>query len=359
MDKYKLWFASIKLSNHIKIKLLEELENEKNIYDYAFSMRDSNNKIIERLVQGFDENKLNSILKVMEKDNINAVTFNEIKYPKGLINIDDPPYILFYKGNIESLEDDSKKLSIVGSRKATHYGKNIVNIICKELKNYNVQVISGMAKGIDGIAHRAALDNNIYTCAILGSGVNVIYPKENYKLYEEILNRGGCIISEFLPNASPEKYNFPRRNRIISGISDLVLVIEAGERSGSLITASTALEQGRDVMAVPGSVFSTESKGCNKLIKEGAFVFTTIEDIINLLNLNIIRQENKKNHSNISKENDKIYTLLGENPIHIDDIARATNIDIKQLYGLLFEMQLKDEIYCLHGNYYAKVNKSI
>ena len=130
--------------------------------------------------------------------------------------------------------------------KATHYGKNIVNIICKELKNYNVQVISGMAKGIDGIAHRAALDNNIYTCAILGSGVNVIYPKENYKLYEEILNRGRMHYIRILPNASPEKYNFPRRNRIISGISDLVLVIEAGERSGSLITASTALEQGRE-----------------------------------------------------------------------------------------------------------------
>lgn len=359
MDKYKLWFASVELSDHIKIKLLEELGNEKNIYDYAFSMKGSNNKIIDKLLQGFDENKINSIYKTMERDKIHAVTFNEPKYPQKLINIDNSPYILFYKGDIERLEDDSKKLSIVGSRRATHYGKNIVDIICKELKNYDVQIISGMAKGIDGIAHRSSLDNDIYTCAILGSGVNVIYPKENFKLYEDILNRGGCVVSEFLPDKSPEKHNFPQRNRIISGMSDLILVIEAGERSGSLITASTALEQGRDVMAVPGSIFSMESKGCNKLIKEGAFVFTSTEDIINVLKLNIIRQENDKKIPKSSEKNDKIYNLLGENPIHIDDIVRSTNIDIKQLYGLLFEMQLKDEIYCLHGNYYAKVNKGI
>jgi DNA processing protein len=288
--------------------------------------------------------------------NINTITYNEELYPKKLKLLEDAPYTLFYKGNIEKL-NEHKNVSIIGSRKCTRYGIDVTSAIVKELSNYDVNVISGMARGIDTAAHKAAISNSGYTCAVLGCGIDIIYPKENKYIYNEIQNRG-CVISEFIPGTPPYAYNFPIRNRIISVLSDLVIVVEADIKSGSLITANLALEQGKDVMAVPGSLFSAQSKGTNKLIKDGAYPLTDVEDIFNLIGIDFNQCESINYRSELSI-NQKIFSVLSDSPMHIDDIIRRTNIDIKQLYGLLFEFQLKEEILCLSGNYYVRINNKI
>lgn len=358
-NKFKLWYTITQVPTEIKLELISELGSEEDVYNYMMFNKNINNRIVNKFLKYYDEYNLNKIKSICEESNIKFCTINSKEYPENLREINNPPYGLFYKGNITTLNKKSKKIAIVGSRKSSCYGKNIVQIISNELKEYDVQIISGLAKGIDGEAHKGAIKNNIYTCAVLGCGINIIYPKENEKLYYDILDKDGCIISEYEPLAGPEKFRFPLRNRIISGISDLIVVIEAGEKSGSLITANWALEQGKDVMAVPASVFLEGNKGTNKLIKDGAHVFTKIDDIIEVLGLEKIRHKNKKISIAYNEETDRIYSILTTEPMHIDDISRNTNVDIKQLYRLLFEMQLRKEIYCLNGNYYVKVEKSI
>jgi DNA processing protein len=361
MNILKLWFASTELSSIIKLKLLREFETIENIFHYIKTHNEpliENNTILNKLKKSYDLKKLEKVMDIMKSNDIAFVTVDEEQYPKELKNIEDPPYGLFYKGDI-SKYNNTLSVSIVGSRACSRYGIDVTKIITKELIENNVTIVSGMAKGIDAIAHKTAVDNNGYTVAVLGCGVDVIYPKENLKLYNDIISKGGCVLSEFVPGTRPLSMNFPIRNRIISGLSKLTIIAEAGEKSGTLITATKALEQGKDVIAVPGSIFSEESKGTNKLIKEGAHVFTEVDDIFYLLGI-VKNKNNKIINDNIkSSVCEELYGLIDSNPIHIDDIMRITNIDIKRLYGLLFEMQLKEEILCLSGNFYVRVNKSI
>lgn len=361
MNILKLWFASTELSSTIKLKLLNEFETVENIFQYIKTHNTTlieNNTILNKFKKSYDLKKLEKVMDIMRNDSINFVTIDEGRYPKGLKNIEDPPYGLFYKGDI-SKYNDTVSVSIVGSRACSRYGIDATKIITKALIENNITIVSGMAKGIDTIAHKTAVDSNGYTVAVLGCGVDVIYPRENLKLYNEIISKGGCVLSEFIPGTRPLSMNFPIRNRIISGLSNLTIIAEAGEKSGTLITATKALEQGKDVIAVPGSIFSEESKGTNKLIKEGAHVFTDIDDIFYLLGI-VKNKNNKIINDNIkSSVCEELYALIDSNPIHIDDIMRLTNIDIKRLYGLLFEMQLKEEILCLSGNFYVRINKSI
>ncbi len=223
------------------------------------------------------------------QDNIKIINYMEKEYPSQLRNYEDAPAVLFYKGNIEKV-NILKSAAIVGSRKCSIYGMKVTKIISETLADNNIMVVSGMAKGIDYYAHLYCIENKGFTTAILGSGIDVVYPKQNKKIYD-IISEDGCIISEFLPGTPPLSYNFPRRNRIISGLSDIVIVVEAGEKSGSLITTEIALEQGKDVVAVPGSIFSRESIGTNKIIKEGAYVFTTVEDILNYMGIEKIKNK--------------------------------------------------------------------
>ncbi|WP_404814391.1 DNA-processing protein DprA [Clostridium algoriphilum] len=285
------------------------------------------------------------------------MAYYEDAYPKKLKNYDDAPYTLFYKGNISPL-NKGYNISIVGSRKYSNYGKDVTKIICSDLCLNNINIISGMAKGIDTFAHESSLENQSYTCAVLGSGLDIVYPKQNLKVFNEIVEKG-AVISEFLPGTPPYAYNFPLRNRIISALSDIIIVVEAGEKSGSLITANLALEQGKDVMAVPGSIFSCESKGTNKLIKDGAYPLTCSGDIFDLMGIEMREQNKTIVKSDSSHVNKQVYSIINDSPLHINDIIRVTNIDIKQLYGVLFEMQIKNEILCLAGNYYVKVNYKI
>ncbi|ACR80342.1 DNA-processing protein DprA [Kosmotoga olearia] len=208
----------------------------------------------------------------------NFITFQDQQYPEKLKASLFPPPVLFYEGNPDILNEENS-LAIVGSRKATQYGLKLAESFSRELDNAGLCIISGLAVGIDGAAHRGSLQSTGKTVAVLGSGIDIVYPKSNRKLFSFITEHG-CIVSEFLPGTPPMKYNFPRRNRIIVGLSKAVLVVEATKRSGSLITARLALDNGRDVFAIPGDINKRSSEGTNWLIQNGAKLILSIEDIL-------------------------------------------------------------------------------
>ncbi len=214
---------------------------------------------------------------------IEEISIKNNKYPNQLKNIYDPPAKLYVLGNRFIL--NQRNFAIVGSRKATQYGKKIAMQISKELAENGLNVVSGLAIGIDSYAHLGCLQvkDAGKTIAVLGSGLDVIYPKENRKLAEQIINSGGCIISEYPIGSKIEKNNFPQRNRIISGLSEGILVVEASQKSGALITAEFGAEQGKEVFAVPGDINKEQSEGCNLLIKDGANVVTSSQDIIDII----------------------------------------------------------------------------
>lgn len=210
---------------------------------------------------------------------IEEINFTSEKYPKQLREIYNPPKKIYAIGNIEIL--NNLGIAIVGSRKATEYGKKVALKLSQDLSKNKIVIVSGLAKGIDSYAHIGTLNSkNGKTIAVLGSGIKEIYPKENIELARKIVKNGGCIISEYLPNDKPNKMNFPERNRIISGLSKGIVIVEASEKSGALITADFALEQGREVFAVPGDIYSNTSIGTNKLIQQGAKLVTECEDIL-------------------------------------------------------------------------------
>ncbi len=213
----------------------------------------------------------------LKKDGINWLTIFDKDYPKLLKEIYDPPIILYYRGEIK--KEDQKAIAIVGTRSITDYGKIVTRQFAKDLVLNNLTIISGLARGVDTQAHLAAIESGGRTIAVLGGGLNKIYPHENKGLAERIIKHG-AVISEFLPNDDPKPGNFPARNRIISGLSRAVLVTEAAEKSGSLITAKLALEQGRDVFAIPGPITSELSKGPIDLIRAGAIPVTNTQEIL-------------------------------------------------------------------------------
>jgi DNA processing protein len=216
-------------------------------------------------------------LSCLEKNGIRPVSFEEAEYPENLKRIPDPPPVLFVKGDI--LDGDSRSLAVIGSRKASAYGTAVCERVVKDLVAAGLCVVSGMARGIDAVAHWACLENGGRTLAVLGTGLDVPYPKQNLGLFQKVPLQG-ALISEFLPGTLARPEHFPRRNRIISGLALGVLVVEASERSGTMITVRTALEQGREVFAVPGDIRSPQSRGTHRLIKQGAKLVAGVEDIL-------------------------------------------------------------------------------
>ena len=351
MDKYKIWFISLKISDSSKIKLIEKYNNEENIYNNI------DNIVKEKLLyknffmqlsvkNNIEEEKLKEYLF---KKNINYVTYSSSLYPEKLKYITNPPYVIFYKGDISLL--DYNMVAIVGSRKNTSYGEQVTKFITSELYNISYGVIIGVAAGIDSIAHREILSMGGKTIGVLGCGIDIIYPRFNRYLYDKISEKG-LLISEFLPGTKPMAYNFPRRNRIISALSNGVIVIEASSKSGSLITVDYALNQSKDVMVVPGPIFNESSKGCNLLIHQGARPFLGKDDLYEFLN--IIKKDSKNSTKNSIKK--CLLDVIGKEPIHIDKIIGSVNIDRIALFELLFEMQNENEIICLPGNYYVKIS---
>lgn len=351
MEKYILWLMMLECTNIQKIKLISIFFNEKNIFENFDEIIKTYLKSYKNFVnydKGKELEKVTLIEEKLRSENISYITIKSHKYPEDLKNIHEPPYVLFYMGNIDLLS--KRKVGIVGSRKNSIYGERATRVITKELVKNDICIVSGGALGIDAIAHDECLKNQGDTIAILGSGLDIYYPYKNKALFNKIREKG-LIISEFLPGTKPYAYNFPRRNRIISGLSEAIVVTEATKKSGSLITVTCALEQGKDVLVVPQSIFSSGGYGANLLIRDGAYIYTSIEDIYLLLHID----KSKVKEENSDMVHSDILKIIESEPMHIDDIFTKSQVDRNTLYGLLFELQIKNEILSLPGNYYVRV----
>ncbi len=302
------------------------------------------------------EEEIKDELNRIEKTGVNILTINDNEYPSSLKTIYDPPHVLYVKGNI--MENDAIAVAIVGSRSPTTYGKLVTEKISMELSVRGVTIVSGMARGIDSIAHKSAIAGGGRTIAVLGCGLNVIYPPENFKLMDEIISHG-AVISEFPMSARPDKMNFPQRNRIISGLSLGTLIVEAAEKSGSLITARHAIEQGREVFAIPGSINSPKSKGANRLIKSGAKLVEGAEDIIDEFPSDVRsflkspEKENKEDYNLIGDEK-HIFSLIDTELRHIDTIVEHSNLPVSVVSGILVKLELKGLVRQISGKMFIR-----
>ena len=275
-------------------------------------------------------------------------------YPKILKNIKKAPKKLYINGNLDIL--NSNCIAIVGSRKNTEYGEKWCKKFAQEFIKYNLTIVSGMALGIDKIAHKTAIRNGGKTIAVLPSGLENIYPEENLELYNEIILNGGCVISEYEPKIKASSKNFLERNRIVSGLSLGTVVIEASYRSGTSVTAKIAKEQGRDVFCIPGSLDNPKSIGTNNLIKEFAKIVTSPKDVINNYNFlhKIEVNSNTLVEEQIPEEYKKIYSLITDIPININDIAKKSLLELREVSSKLTMLELDGKVVKLPGNMYIR-----
>ncbi|MDG3086729.1 DNA-processing protein DprA [Vibrio hannami] len=307
-------------------------------------------------IKGGSTNEIKESLRWLDKDiNHHIVTLQSEAYPPLLKEISAYPPVLFVKGNLNLLQEP--QVAIVGSRNASIDGLNCARAFAKDLANKGLTITSGLALGVDGYAHDGALSCDGDTIAVLGSGLDNIYPVRHRKLAERIIEKGGAIVSEFRPNALARPEHFPRRNRIISGLSLGVLVVEAAERSGSLITARYALEQGREVFALPGSINSPGARGCNLLIKQGACLVQSSNDIFieleNALSWSINQQKDLFEHE---EENEQLpfpelLANVGVEAVPIDILAERTNIPVQEVMMQLLELELQGHVAAVSGGY--------
>ena len=265
-----------------KLKLLKHFKTVENLYNTTkedlLQIPGIGKKTSEIILNQNIKKKLDKHIEYMLKNNIDIISITDKEYPQILKEIYDAPISLYIRGNKNILNDDA--LAIIGCRECTSYGRNITKQLAYDIAKNKINIVSGLAKGIDAIAHKGAILSGGKTIAVLGNGLDIIYPSENIPLAKEIIKTGGAIISEYPLGAKPEKQNFPERNRIVSGMSKGVVVVEAKEKSGTLITVDFALEQGRDVFVVPGNINQENSIGTNELIKQGAKLITSYKDVI-------------------------------------------------------------------------------
>ncbi len=318
-----------------------------------------------RIAQSIVENRglINVDKELRQIGAIEALTLDSADYPKSLVNIYDPPSILYCNGGL--VEQDQKAIAIVGTRRASHYGLEIAKKLAAELSALGFTIISGMALGIDTAAHEGALQAGGRTIAVLGTGVDVIYPPSNKNLYHSIVEKG-AVVSELMPGTAAEQWTFPRRNRIISGLSLGVIVVEGHYDSGAMITAKCALDQGREVFAIPGQIGLDQSKGPHWLIKQGAKLVETIDDVLEELNfvlpathpnyvLRITNESSTPSHyEHLPPDERKIVETLSHEPKYIDNIAHECGRPISQVSSLLMMLEMKKTVRQLPGKNYVK-----
>jgi DNA processing protein len=280
-----------------------------------------------------------------------ALAWSDPEYPERLKHIGSPPIVLYVRGALQPSDDWA--VAVVGTRRATVYGRDMTERIVAELAANGVTIVSGLARGIDSHAHRAALEAGGRTLAVLGSGIDVVYPPENARLAEAIV-ASGALVSELPPGARPDARHFPLRNRIISGLARAVLVVEAPEDSGALITADCALDQGRDVLAVPGNVTQRSSSGANRLIQQGAKLVTCARDVLEELRLEALPQQlEMRALLPDSPIEQRLVALLAEQPAHLDEIVRASGLTTAEVSSAMAMLELKGFVRALGGQHYA------
>lgn len=362
LDENKKFILALNMIENINTKfilnILKKSKNLKEIFEKPENfqnLEDEEKKYIKKL-----NSKLENLSKAVETEieeieidkNLKVVTILDEDYPELLKEIENPPVVLYLKGDKEVLA--SPKISIVGSRFCTEYGSKIAKALAFELASMGFVIVSGLALGIDSFAHSGAIKAKGKTIAVLGSGLYYIYPEENKGLYNEII-KNGAVISEFPLKTKPERYNFPKRNRIISGISLGTIVVEAGMRSGALITASYAIEQNRELFAVPGPINSESSKGTNRLIKEGAKLVQTVDDIIQELNitqLNLSKnlKEEPEQKEELSEEEKIVLDCIDYEPKYVEEIIKKSKLKANIVERTLMTLEIKGYVQQLPGH---------
>ncbi|MGZ6317043.1 MAG: DNA-processing protein DprA [Anaerolineales bacterium] len=312
-------------------------------------------KVVERLLELRSSLDLDLLCERILAQGIRILTWQDQAYPQHLKEIEQPPPVLYERG--ELVPEDDFAVAIVGTRRVSPYGRQVTEELAAFLGANGITVVSGLARGVDAIAHAASLRAGGRTVAVLGSGVDRIYPSENRALAEQIIARG-AVISDYPVGTAPEGTNFPPRNRIISGLSLAVVVIEAGETSGALITAEFAAEQGREVFAVPGSILAPQSKGTNKLIQTGALPLLTPQDLMQALNLTRVSQQKSARRMLPADEVEaKLIMALTSDPMHVDDLRNQTGLPVEKVSAALVMMELKGMVRQVGAMHYVAVRE--
>ena len=352
--KYEYWIMSLfKIESEKLKKIVKFFNGAKNLYFTKKIELEKSNLLskneIAYLLQKQKTDNLEKEFDAFLHSDIKLCVIGDEAYPKRLLDLPNSPYGLFYKGRLPS--DDVLSVAVIGSRSCSYYGSYCAKHIVKELVANEIQIISGMAYGIDSLSQKTALDFGGYTAAVLGTGVNICYPKSEFSLYQR-LEKMGCLISEYPPNVEGQGWHFPMRNRIISGLSDAVLVIEAREKSGTLITVDRALEQGKDVFAVPGRINDELSYSCNWLIKQGAYMATSAYDILDMLkgrfaykaeqkNKNRTTDIIKKERIGLEREENLVYSIICFDDVCIDDIIHQVGLSLFKVSSICTKLVLK------------------
>lgn len=359
--EYEYWLAGIQgISSKKKYLLRERMKTGRAVYyieETQLAGLDFLSEKERQALKSAGRQRIGNRRAEAAEKGIRFIPWFSEAYPQRLLELSDFPYALYVKGNLP--DPASRKAAIVGSRRCTPYGEKYAVEFGKVLAQYGIEVISGLARGIDGMGQRGALMGNGKTFAVLGSGPDVCYPREHIGLYMDILEQGGGILSEYPPGTPPLSWHFPTRNRIISGLSDAVLVIEAGEKSGSLITVDIALEQGRDIYALPGPVNSSMSRGCNYLIQQGAGLMTSPEMLLKEWGIDScsVSDGKAKNKKVLETPEKLVYSCLGLYPKNIEQIAEETKLSPRELVGLLVSLELQGYAREISKNNYVAAEK--
>ena len=356
--KYAYWLHNIPGFGNGKIRqLYKEVACAEELYEMALPQLKKINGITEEDVKEIHKSQKKwdvdkEWMKLMEQG-IGFVSMEQSEFPEKVRHISNPPYALYYVGKLP--EENRKAVAIVGARTRSAYGSQVAFELGKALAQHGIQVISGLARGIDRDAHQGALEGGGDTYGILGCGVNICYPSENRYLYNKMLETGG-IISEYPPGTKPMSKLFPARNRIIAGFCNCVVVVEAKEKSGSLITADFAMEQGKDVYAVPGRICDSLSQGCNRLIKQGAGALISVEDFLSdleiLSEISYTQLDFRKNL--LEKDESLVYSLTDFRPIGVSALVEKTGISLARLLEILDKLEDLGLIKETFTNYYIR-----
>lgn len=312
-------------------------------------------KLAERVTQIRASVDLEKYMARVAAQGISILTWDDERYPQRLKQIDQPPPVLYERGALS--DEDTWAVAVVGTRRVSAYGRQVAEELASFLANHGVTVVSGLARGVDAIAHQSALRSGGRTVAVLGSGVDRIYPPEHAQLAAKIIS-SGAILSDYAPGTAPEAANFPPRNRIISGLSMATVVVEAGETSGALITAQFALDQGREVFAVPGTILAAQSMGTNRLIAQGAHPLLSPQDLLDVLNLGRVTEQRQVRKILPGNETEaQLLAVLTHEPMHMDEIRNQTGLPIERVSSALVMMELKGMVRQVGGMNYVSVRE--
>lgn len=358
--KNKYWVA---------LSSIEEIDSSfiQRLYNYFGDIETAFNANDLSAIDGLSVRKAENFFRIRDKVNpdkavekvaergIKYLTFEDENYPKMLHNIDNPPSVIYYKGDLFDC-NLNKTLAVVGSRKASTYAKDALTKIISEFQNTDICIVSGLATGIDTTAHISALENNLKTIGVIASGFDFTYPAANKDLYKRIENGNGAVLTEYYPTFEPLKFRFPQRNRIVSGLSYGTLVAEASLKSGALITSNLTLEQGRELMCIPGLITNPNTQGIYKLLKNGASLVTCADDVLEALGWEVkMEQQTLFNLPDLSEDEKCIYDALEIEDKCVDELQAFTKLSIDNLLMYLTTMELKGIIKQVDGDRYKRV----